>query len=92
MRPIDGDALKITLDTFATIVGFRGVYDRGQVMECIDAAPTVVPDKKEALMPYIGHGKNGPDPMRVRCGACRGPIDCFDAYCKHCGMAVKWDE
>lgn len=44
MRPIDGDALKITLDTFATIVGFRGVYDRGQVMECIDAAPTVAMD------------------------------------------------
>lgn len=41
MRTIDGDALKIALDTFATLVGFRGVYDRGQVMECIDAAPTV---------------------------------------------------
>ncbi len=41
MRLIDGDALKITLDTFATLVGFRGIYDRGQVMECIDAAPTI---------------------------------------------------
>lgn len=41
MRPIDGDALKIALDTFATLVGFGGVYDRGQVMECIDAAPTI---------------------------------------------------
>ena len=41
MRQIDGDALKITLDTFATIVGFSGVYDRSQVMECIDASPTV---------------------------------------------------
>lgn len=41
MRTIDGDALKIALDTFATLVGFGGVYDRGQVMECIDAAPTV---------------------------------------------------
>ena len=44
MRPIDGDALKIALDTFATITGFRGLYDRGQVMECIDAAPTVATD------------------------------------------------
>lgn len=44
MRPINADALKITLDTFATIVGFSGVYDRGQVMECIDAAPTVATD------------------------------------------------
>ena len=41
MRPIDGDALKIALDTFAAFVGFGGVYDRGQVMECIDAVPTV---------------------------------------------------
>lgn len=41
MRPIDGDALKITLDTFATIVGFSGVYDRGQVIECIDAATAI---------------------------------------------------
>ena len=41
MRTIDGDALKIALDTFATLVGFGGVYDRGQVMECIDAAPTI---------------------------------------------------
>lgn len=41
MRPIDGDSLKIALDTFATLVGFRGLYDRGQVMECIDAAPTI---------------------------------------------------
>lgn len=41
MRPINADALKIALDTFATLVGFRGVYDRGQVMECIDAAPTI---------------------------------------------------
>ena len=40
MRLIDGDALKIALDTFATIVGFGGVYDRGQVMECINAAET----------------------------------------------------
>lgn len=38
MRLIDADALKIALDTFATIVGFGGVYDRGQVMECINAA------------------------------------------------------
>lgn len=44
MRLINGDALKIALDTFATIVGFSGVYDRGQVMECIDAAPTVATD------------------------------------------------
>ena len=44
MRTIDADALKITLDTFATIVGFSGVYDRGQVMECIDAAPIVATD------------------------------------------------
>lgn len=41
MRSINADALKIALDTFATLVGFRGVYDRGQVMECIDAAPTI---------------------------------------------------
>lgn len=41
MRLIDADALKITLDTFAVLVGFRGMYDRGQTMECIDAAPTV---------------------------------------------------
>ena len=41
MRLINADALKIALDTFATLVGFRGVYDRGQVMECIDAAPTI---------------------------------------------------
>ena len=40
MRLIDGDALKIALDTFATIVGFGGVYGRGQVMECINAAET----------------------------------------------------
>ena len=46
MRTIDADALKIMLDTFATIVGFSGVYDRGQVMECIDAAPTVATDTK----------------------------------------------
>ena len=44
MRTIDADALKIMLDTFATIVGFSGVYDRGQVMECIDATPTVATD------------------------------------------------
>ena len=41
MRRIDADALKIALDTFATLVGFGGLYDRGQVMGCIDAAPTV---------------------------------------------------
>jgi hypothetical protein len=44
MRTIDADALKIALDTFATLVGFGGLYDRGQVMECIDAAPTVATD------------------------------------------------
>lgn len=41
MRLINADALKIALDTFAPLVGFRGVYDRSQVMECIDAAPTI---------------------------------------------------
>lgn len=41
MKQIDGDALKIMLDTFATIVGFGGVYDRGQVIECIDAATAI---------------------------------------------------
>lgn len=41
MRAIDADALKITLDVFASLVGFRRLYDRGQVMECIDAAPTI---------------------------------------------------
>ena len=46
MRLIDGDTLKIMLDTFATIVGFSGVYDRGQVMECIDAAQTVATGTK----------------------------------------------
>ena len=44
MRPIDGDALKITLDTFATQFIFDGLYARGLVMECIDAAPTVATD------------------------------------------------
>ena len=67
MRTIDGDALKIALDTFATLVGFGGVYDRGQVMECIDAAPTIggwisikdrIPDKnKEVIMCYEWTGK-----------------------------------
>lgn len=47
--------------------------------------------EQEAVMPYIGHGTNGDLSIRIRCGACHKRIDRDDAYCKHCGRAVKWN-
>lgn len=91
MRTIDADALDAKIYNEIPIKVFGTIQRMAAIREIIAQMPTIVSDKKEALMPYIGHGKNGPGPVRVRCGACQEPIDCFDAYCKHCGRAVKWD-
>lgn len=44
---------------------------------------------QEAVIPYIGHGENGPGLIRLRCGACHEPIAREDAYCRHCGRAIQ---
>ena len=45
MRLIDADALKINLETFATVYGMNDIYSRHEVLDSIRRAPTLGDDR-----------------------------------------------
>ena len=47
--------------------------------------------EQEAIEPLIQTAVLGKDSWWYICGACSRRIDKADAYCRHCGRAVKWE-